>query len=210
MVLVGLIAACTAIYPPPANATAWGMVDKAGPFRNVRCSVEDPPEKRAELCTSILEHVSPDDRANALTIRASAYESLGEFDKAIRDYDEIVGLRPMEASAFDGRCWARAVWGQQLDVALGDCNAAIGLSTKNSDYFDSRAFVYFRMQDYAHAITDDNSALSSNPRQAGSLFVRGLSKIHIQDFIGGQKDIASALEIDPTLMQTYAGYGVKF
>ena len=59
----------------------------------------------------------------------------------------------------NSRCWARARWGQELDEALADCNAALKLRPGTAAILDSRGLVYLRKGDFKSAIADYDAAL---------------------------------------------------
>ena len=63
----------------------------------------------------------------------------------------------------------------------------------NANALDSRAFAYFRNQQYAEAIADANAALAISPRQATSLYVRGLAEMKSGNQTAGAADIAAAM-----------------
>ena len=141
--------------------------------------------------------------------RADAYEKRGDYSHAMADYDQLIEMHPHDSRAFNDRCWNRAVQGQQLELALSDCNQAVTLSPNDADILDSRCFVNFRMSQYSSAIGDCDAVLKIYPKRAPSLYVRGLAKLKTGDTAGGNADIAAAEALDSTVAQTYAGYGVK-
>jgi tetratricopeptide (TPR) repeat protein len=131
-----------------------------------------------------------------------------EYGLALQDYDQALRLKPTDASALNGRCWARAETNTALDAALADCNAALAQQPHEADFLDSRAFVYFRLAQYDKALADDDAALKIDPKQAATRYVRGLAKHRLGDVAGGDADIAAAKAIDPTVTDTYAHLGV--
>jgi Flp pilus assembly protein TadD len=61
----------------------------------------------------------------------------GIFPLAIRDFDEVLRLRPKDPEAFNNRCWANAVLGD-LQAALRDCNESLAIQPNYADALDSR------------------------------------------------------------------------
>ena len=147
--------------------------------------------------------------AGAFLDRGEAWFEKGETAKALADYEAGFKLKPTDARSLNGRCFARARAGQMLAGALVDCNAALDIEPRASGILDSRAFVHFRMGNYDKAITDYDRALKIDPDLAPSLYVRGLAKRAIGDRSGGDQDIKAARKLDPTVVKTYAAYGVK-
>jgi tetratricopeptide (TPR) repeat protein len=146
--------------------------------------------------------------AMAYNARGAAYRAMGDYDHAIQDYDYAIRLKPDYAKALNARCWARAIAGRDLQIALADCDRSLVLRPNVAETLDSRAFVYFRLGQFDRAIADDTAALAIEPRFAGARYVRGLAKRHAGDVIGGDADVAAARAIDPTIAETYAKYGV--
>ena len=142
------------------------------------------------------------DRAGARTLKA-------DYDGAIQDYDAALKLKPDDAELLNSRCFTRGVANRTLDLALTDCNAAIDQKPHNAAYLDSRGFVYFRMGALDKAVSDFNAALEVAPDQAPTLYVRGLIERRRGDAAHGDADVAAAKALDPTVVSTYAGYGVK-
>lgn len=145
--------------------------------------------------------------------RGQAYDDLGEEALAIENFNAALVLMKDEESVlqvdvFDSRCWARAKWGQQLDAALADCNKVLKLVPFKANTLDSRGFVYYRMGNYAAAITDYSAALAGNPRMSSSFYMRGLAKLKTGDAAGGNADIEAAKKLYPKTAEEYARYGV--
>jgi tetratricopeptide (TPR) repeat protein len=112
------------------------------------------------------------------------------------------------AQALNGRCWARALAGRDLDKALNDCNRAVRDNPKTSAFLDSRGLVYLRMGDLPKAIADYDAALALRPGAAWSLYGRGLAKARLGMKTDGQADLAAAVAVDPTLPDKAKTYGI--
>ena len=82
---------------------------------------------------------------------AMAYESrfalndMGDPKGAIADYTQVIAFDPTNAFAYNGRCWARAILGRELQPALTDCDESLRLRPSSATTFDSRGFVYLRL-----------------------------------------------------------------
>jgi tetratricopeptide (TPR) repeat protein len=145
--------------------------------------------------------------------RGMAYGELGDMDRALRDLNIAVKLRPDENNAIRSLVYARARANKELPEALADANRLIELDAKQAKRFGAsfhvRSFVYYRLGRWREAIVDADTAISLHGNFAGSFFVRGKAKIAAGDRQGGNKDIAAALNIDPDIADTFAKYGVK-
>jgi tetratricopeptide (TPR) repeat protein/predicted aspartyl protease len=144
---------------------------------------------------------APADSAIRLAI-GSILARAGQFERAIAQYDAWIGAHPQDgrlAQALNGRCWTRALWGQQLDTALADCDAAIKRGARVANLFDSRGLVKLRLGQLDGAIADYDQSLKLQPKGAWSLYGRGLAKLKKGDKAGGQADMAAGLALQPSL-----------
>jgi tetratricopeptide (TPR) repeat protein len=110
-------------------------------------------------------------------------------------------LDPKFASAYNSRCWARVITGQQLQQALADCSESLRLRPDE--------FAYLKLDRPGDAIVDFSAALAINPRFASSLYGRGLAKLKRGDRTGADADIAAAKAIKAGIAEELARYGIK-
>jgi len=138
---------------------------------------------------------------------------LGEeqrFDRAIANFDQWIAAHPDDSRqpvALNGRCWARALAGRDLPLALKDCDASLR-RMKSGTAFDSRGLVELRLGQYDRAIADYDAALKLNPRTAWSLYGRGLAKRHKGD-PSAQSDMDAAAAINPELPARAKALGIS-
>jgi tetratricopeptide (TPR) repeat protein/predicted aspartyl protease len=132
--------------------------------------------------------------------------ALMQFDLWIPAHDEDARL----GNARNGRCRSRAVMGQDLALALKDCNFAVSHSLKgsNSEFLDTRALVRLRLGDYDKSIDDYDAALKMRPKNAWTLYGRGLAKLKKNNRSQGEADIAEAVKIAPGVAGTYKRMGL--
>jgi tetratricopeptide (TPR) repeat protein len=122
------------------------------------------------------------------------------LNAALADYDLWIDSHPKNedlARPLNGRCWARAMWGHDLDKALADCNEALKLWPGAPQVLDSRGLVFLRMNQPDKAIADYDAALKLAPRIPWSLYGRGLAKQLQGHKAEGDADIAAAVAIAP-------------
>jgi predicted aspartyl protease/tetratricopeptide (TPR) repeat protein len=112
-------------------------------------------------------------------------------------------------NVLNSRCWTRALWGQELDAALADCNGALKLQAENPTFLDSRGLVYLRLGNYDKSIADYSAALAREPKIAWSRYGRGISRLRKGLTMEGQADIAAATELSPKIAETAGKYGVS-
>jgi tetratricopeptide (TPR) repeat protein/predicted aspartyl protease len=138
-----------------------------------------------------------------INLQPSAIE---QFDLWIPAHDEDARL----ASALMGRCRARTLMGQDLALALKDCNRAVSRSTKgsNAGILDTRGLVRLRLGDNDKAIDDYDAALKSNPQAAQAFYGRGIAKIRKKKIAEGEADIAKAEKIAPKIAEQFKALGI--
>jgi tetratricopeptide (TPR) repeat protein len=136
--------------------------------------------------------------------RAMVHALMGEPALARVDLAAI-GER---ANLLNTRCFDRAKADVTLDLALSECDAAVGKAPASASILDSRGFVRFRMGDLKGAIADFDQALVLNPKMPSTLFVRGLAKRRLGDRAAGDADVAAAKAMDAEIARIVADYGV--
>lgn len=96
--------------------------------------------------------------AEAYNFRGIAHYDMGDYPKAIADYDEAVRLSPVFAEAVNNRAWTRYKAGD-LTGALDDANRAIELDNTKAYSFDTRAHIHEARGSRSAAIADYRKAL---------------------------------------------------
>jgi len=148
---------------------------------------------------------------NALPMQIGlAYTGFGLFEPAVRQFDGWIAAHPADPrvpQALAARCFTRAAWGQQLDAALADCDAALK-KDRVSQVMQSRGLVLLRMGRLDEAIAQFNAALKAQPRAAGALYGRGLAELKKGVTADGEADIAAARDLEPRLVEQYRRWGL--
>jgi predicted aspartyl protease/tetratricopeptide (TPR) repeat protein len=142
---------------------------------------------------------------------ADLYVALDDLPQAIAQTDLWIRYHPDDrrrGEALNGRCWARALSGRDLDRALDDCNAALRFTPGEASYFDSRGLVRLRSGDPKRAVADYDSALAKEPKMAWSLYGRGIAKIRLGQRVAGEADLAAARAIEPGIADRARRYGI--
>jgi tetratricopeptide (TPR) repeat protein/predicted aspartyl protease len=131
--------------------------------------------------------------------------------KASGQFDLWLANHPRDAEKFivmGEACWAKALAGQDLKVALEDCDAVLAVVPRTGGLLNSRGLVWLRLGRFEKAIADYNAALALAPKQAWSLYGRGLAKLKTGRVDAGKADIATALSIRPDLAEDAGHYGL--
>ncbi len=141
--------------------------------------------------------------ADVRLILGNLYTRVGHFEHAIAQYDLWIAAHPRSArrraTAFQARCWVRALWGEQLSKALSDCNTAWRLKPGTPGLLDSRALVEFRLGKLAQSIGDYDQALHSQPKNAWLRYARGVAELRAGRTAAGRADIAAAEALQPLI-----------
>jgi hypothetical protein len=97
------------------------------------------------------------------------------------------------------------------EQAVRDFSAYIKLNPKDSEGFERRATVYFRMGEFARAGSDYAAAVFLDPKNAAALYGRGIT-LRMDRFnpaSTADDDIAAAKALRPTVAEDMAARGVK-
>ncbi len=177
---------------------------------------DQPQESRARANTDLqaadrLLAREADQRAQL----ATSYVVLDQFALAIAQLDMWLDAHRDDAkrgSELNERCWARALWGQDLERAEADCNTALKLRAKESNEYaavlDSRGLVRLRRGNYSGAIADYDAALARRPHLVWSLYGRGIAKMRLGKSAEGQADLAAASAESADITKRASGYGI--
>ncbi|HEY1753385.1 MAG TPA: tetratricopeptide repeat protein [Caulobacteraceae bacterium] len=150
------------------------------------------------------------DPSQALPV-AQRYVSFDRFADAVARYDAWIATHPKDAemaSVLNNRCWVRALWGQELDKAEADCDAALRLAPGAASILDSRGLVHLRRGEADKAIADYNGALEQTRHDPWSLYGRGLAQLKKGRKAQGDADIAAAAAIEPGLPDRFKQLGI--
>jgi tetratricopeptide (TPR) repeat protein/predicted aspartyl protease len=133
---------------------------------------------------------------------AALYQDTEHWSAAVAQYNLWIPVHVDDArmaEALNGRCWTRALWGQELDQALSDCNAAVRRLPFAAPALDSRGLVFLRTAKLDKAIADYDASLRLRPKNAWSLYGRGVAKVRKGMTTEGHADIDAAAALAPQL-----------
>ncbi len=146
---------------------------------------------------------------------AHAYRGAELFPASIAQYDLWISAHAADSrmpEALDGRCWARALQGQDLAKALSDCDSALKRSVKASplsaSVLNGRALVRLRLGDYDKSIADYDAALQIQPKDPWSFYGRGIDKLRKGKTPEGEADIAQAVKLWPKIADEFMRRGI--
>ena len=156
-------------------------------------------------CSNLLSR-NPKD-IYAYNRRGLAYNSVGAYDRAIRDYDQVIVLDPNASPAYSNRGWAY-LSKREYDRAIADTSKAITLDPKNAQAYFGRALAYFHgKRDDDSAIADLTQAITLDPNVTLFYDARGLAYYRKRDYDRAIVDFNKLITIDPKNAQSYLQRG---
>ena len=156
-----------------------------------------------ETCMAAVEigkaHRAPfEDRAKALTRAAKAYQKKGDLAKAIELCEQA------QLESFD-KTTQRMLKTMELDKKKSD--AAAYLSDEKAEEAKLRGNDYFRDKDWVSAVREYEEAVKRAPKNAPIRNNLAAALCKIMDFSGAQRQIETALDIDPQYVKAWARKG---
>jgi tetratricopeptide (TPR) repeat protein len=142
---------------------------------------------------------------------AFAYQKADRFAEAVGEIDAWIDANPKGEDLvqwLNARCSTRALWGQQLDKAEADCDAALRLDPNDAAILHSRGLVRLRRGELDPSIADYNGALRQLPKDAWSLYGRGVARLRKGLKAEGDADIAAAAAADPEIVARAKKLGI--
>jgi tetratricopeptide (TPR) repeat protein len=143
-------------------------------------------DQRIKSCTAAIEAKPKQDlAAEYLFARGGLYRRDGQFDLAIRDYDEVVRIVPDGYGAIHNRGLAYRMRGEKggsnankdFQAAIRNFNQAIKISPKFSQAYFARGVTYSNMRDFVSAVQSFDGAIRIEPKNATFLHNRCAAKI---------------------------------
>lgn len=118
--------------------------------------------------------------AREFVARGNHYFTTGEYDKAVRDFDEAIRLDPKSAKAYYGRGCARARRDED-SRAVADFTEAIKLDPKDTSAYVDRSIVHLMRGDWEKAVADCDEAVKLDPKHANALTNRAMIRAGCPD-----------------------------
>lgn len=130
------------------------------------------------------------------------------FQNQISQLSTAIASAPTNASLLNGRCWLRATNGQELELALADCNKSLRIEPGSAAVLDSRGLVNYKLGRFAAALADYDAALAAEPNGAHFMYGRGAALVALGRDAEGRALLAQATRLDASVADLYQSYGV--
>ena len=169
-----------------------------------RCVAPESPDLVIEGCSEIIVEgqQAPAILALAHNNRGVAYKVKGEYDLALKDYDQAIQLDPNSASHYNNRGIIYRLK-HEYDRAIADYDEAIWLKSDYVAAFYNRALAYVDQGDYGRALANFGVVLQFEPKNALALYARGWMLLKKGDAEAGNADIAAAKAINPNIGEQF-------
>ncbi len=157
---------------------------------------------------------SPDIQAADYCHRAAIYLNMGEYDKAIHEYDKALELDPACVQAYHDRGLAH-VQRQQYMEAIADFSRVIELNPQHATpqlagTYYNRGLVYARQNASDQALADYDQALALDPDNALIYNSRGNVHYNTKDYARAIADYDQAIQHDPEYADAYLNRGLTY
>ena len=152
---------------------------------------------------------TPGLRAATLNDRGLAYNKKGQPDKAIKDLNEAIRLKPDFTVAFIARGVAYYKKGQ-YDQAIKDLNEAIRLKPDFAVAFIARGLAYDQKGQYDRAIKDYDEAIRLDPKNAAAFTNRGSAYDEKGQPDQAIKDLDEAIRLKPDYAAAFNNRGLAY
>lgn len=142
---------------------------------------------------------------------ADLYNELGHATEAASLYSPVIRAHRYDNSLwnlYNGRCWSSGLANIATKDALHDCKRAVKLSDNAPDARDSLALMLYRQGKYAEALDSYNEVLAKQPKEAWSLYMRGMTETALGQTAKGAQDRKAAIAMDPKIKQRARTYGL--
>ena len=140
-------------------------------------------------------------------VRGVAWDSKGDIDKAIGDYNKVIELNPKHAEAYYNRGIAWDVKGD-IDKAIDDYTKVIELDPKQIEAYYNRGVAWDDRGDIEKAIEDYSKAIELNPKDAKIYFNRGIVWEKKGEINNAILDFNKAIELNPEDAKAYNNRGI--
>jgi tetratricopeptide (TPR) repeat protein len=132
-----------------------------------QCNQTGDTDASIAACTQILQAADEptSNRAIGYYVRAGAYKTKGDNDRAIADYTRAIDANAHYADAYASRGIVYQIKGDN-DHAIADYTKAIEIDPHYASAYVGRGMVYRLKGDSDHAIADYTQAIEINPRYA--------------------------------------------
>lgn len=130
----------------------------------------------------------------------------GEYEDAIKHYDQAIDINPQFAEAYNNRGTTKDVLGRH-EEAIADYDQAIRINPQYAQAYCNRGTAKLALGQYDEAIADYDQAIRINPRFAQAYYNRGNTKGMLGRYEEAIPDFNEAIRINPQFAEAYCNRG---
>jgi lipoprotein NlpI len=162
-------------------------------------------------CTAAIRsgQLSQKDLAWAHHKRGLYWYSKGNFNQAIADYDQAIGLDPKYIAAYSDRGFFYRGKGD-YGRAIADYDQVIRLDPKSAAAYNNRALSWYYKGNFDRAIDDLDQAVRLDPKYAIAYNNRGLAYYEKGAYDSAIADFDRAIRLDPKYADAVRDRGVAW
>ena len=169
------------------------------------------PDAKITGCTALIQAAqdTTENLSVIYVVRGEAYKDKGDYDDAIRDFNETIRLNPnYERAYYDrGNAYKKK---RDYDRAIQDFNEAIHLNPNYEIAYYDRGNAFIDKNDYDRAILDFNEAIHLTPNDANAYNNRGVAYHRKNDYGHAIQDYNQAIRLNSNYAIAYAGRGYAY
>ena len=154
----------------------------------------------ALLCAAVVQISAcerPSRDAEVFTSAGVTHLQMGEYDRAIRNFDRALSLQPGLVVAWRNRALAHREKGD-YERAIADYEQASVLAPSDPRVFTDRGVAYVLLGDYRQALRDFDRAIALKPDHAPALEHRGRTHYFLGNFAQAAADLQRGRNFDST------------
>ena len=131
--------------------------------------------------------------------RANYYRDLGQVQKALNDYSEVIRLAPDKPNAYNsrGKLYFNSSNRRDWPQAMEDYKKALSLEPDNAEYMTNLGAIYAKMDDRSNALSYFTQAIQTNPEHAVAYLNRSIIYQMLNRPTDALSDIQKYLTFNP-------------
>jgi tetratricopeptide (TPR) repeat protein len=144
--------------------------------------------------------------------RGLAYADMGEYDKAISDYNKAIEIDPMDAGVYKAYLNRGNAYDSkgEYNQAISDYNKALEINPEYAEGYNNRGLAYANRGEYNQAISDYNKALEIKPEYAEAYANRGNAYCYQGEYDLAIPDYNKTIELNARLAGAYYNRGLAY
>lgn len=190
--LLPVLILCVSMVSP----AAWSNIDTD--LKNAMESINMGDFQTAlRLLTKVIENddITDEIAIKAFNYRGEVFNSLGNYDEAIIDFDKSISIEPFNSESYFYRSKVYYKKGKLVEAIL-DLNQSIALDSKEDSYQVYRANLWEEYGDIKRAITDYDLAISTDNLNPNNYLSRGIAFAKSGEYGRAISDYFTTLKFD--------------